>query len=85
MDYIAQFRVMNPHQQTFLNRQRTPDYCAAISSVYTRNLNKRHIPKRVQTIKILLGNMFLNLSVLNTLNIFIDLKEPKEKYNLHYG
>ena len=31
MDYIAQFPVMNPHQLPFLNQQRTPDYCTAIS------------------------------------------------------
>ena len=46
MDYIAQCRVMNPRQQPFLNRQRTPDYnCAAISRIYTRSLYQRHIPK----------------------------------------
>ena len=52
MGYIAQFRVMNPHQKPFLNRQQKPDYYTAISKIYTRNLNQRHIPKRGQKIKI---------------------------------
>ena len=75
MDYIAQFRVMNPHQLPFLNRQRTPGFCAAISRIYTRSLNQRRIPKRPgQTIETLLRSMFLNVSVLNILNIFTDRK-----------
>ena len=78
MDYIAQFRVMNPRQQPILNRQRTPDYnSAAISRIYTRSLNQRHIPKLGQIIKKILRSMFLNVSVLNTLNIFTDLRGPK--------
>ena len=85
MDYISQFRVMNPHQYDFLKRQRKPDHCAAISKIYTRSLYQRHIPKRGQVIKILLRSIFLNGSVLNTLHIFTDLKGPKEKYNLHHG
>ena len=28
--------------------------------------------------------MFVNVSNFTTLNIFTDLKEPKEKYNVHY-
>ena len=60
MDYFAQFWVMNPHQ---------PDYSAAISRIYTRSLNQRHIPKQGQVIKRLLRSMFLNVSVLNTLNV----------------
>ena len=63
MDYIAQFLVMNPHQYPFLNRQLTPDYCVAISRIYTRSLNQRHISKRGQTIKTLLRSMFINVSV----------------------
>ena len=31
MDYIAQFRVMNPNQKPLSNRQRKPDYSAAFS------------------------------------------------------
>ena len=60
MGYCAQFRVTNPHQ---------PDYSAAISRIYTRSLNQRHIPKRGQVIKRLLRSIFLNVSVLNTLNV----------------
>ena len=85
MDYIEQFRVMNPHQRPFLNRQRKPDNSASISRVYTRGLNQRHIPKRGQVIKSLLRSMFLNVNVLNTLNILTGLNGPKGKYNLHYG
>ena len=74
MDYIKPLRVMNPHQKPFLNQQRTPDYCTAISRIYMRSVNQRHIPKRGQTIKTLLRSSFLNISVLNTLNIFIERK-----------
>ena len=35
------------------------------------------MPKRGQMIQTLLKSMFLNVSVLNTLNIFTDLKGPK--------
>ena len=82
MDYIAQFRVMDSHQWPFYNRQRKPDYCTVISKIYTRGLNQRHIPKRGQMILTLLRSIFvptctfLNVSVLNTLNIFTDLKGP---------
>ena len=55
-----------------------PAYCAVISRIYTRSLNQRHIPKRGQTIKTLFRSMFLNVSVLNTLNTLTDLKGPKE-------
>ena len=41
------------------------------------NLHERHIPKRGQIIQTLLRSMFLNMSVLKTLNIFTDLKGPK--------
>ena len=86
MDYIAQFRVMNPHHYLFfLNRQQKPDFSAAISRNNTRSLNQRHIPKRDQVIKTLHRSMFLNISVLNYLDIFTDFKEPKEKYNLYFG
>ena len=73
MDYIAQFRVMNPHHYPFLNRQQKQDYCTAISKIYTRRLNQRHILKRGQINLTLLRSMFLNASVLITLNIFTDL------------
>ena len=73
MDYIAQFRVKYPHHYPFLNRQRKQDYCTAISKTYTRRLNQRHILKRGQINLTLLRSMFLNASVLNTLNIFTDL------------
>ena len=31
MGHIAQFQIMNPHQRPFLNWQRTPEECTAIS------------------------------------------------------
>ena len=75
MDYIAQFRVMNPH--LFKPATNARLLCCNFENLY-ETLNQRHIPKRGQTNKTLLRSMFLNISVLNTLNIFTDLKGRKE-------
>ena len=66
MDYIAQIRVLNPHQLLFLKRRRKPGYRTAISKIHTKSRTRRHIPKRGQLIKTLLISVFLNVNVLNT-------------------
>ena len=45
MDYIAQFRVMNPH----LNRQQKPDYCTALSKIYMRCLNHKSTHETIES------------------------------------
>ena len=72
-----------PSSVALFNRQRKPEYCAAVSRKYTGSLNQRHIPKCGQIIEQVLRIVFLNVSILNTLNT--DLKTLKEKYNLHNG
>ena len=72
---VSVYRTIGP---LVLNRQQKPDFSAAISRNNTRSLNQRHIPKRDQVIKTLHRSMFLNISVLNTLDILTDFKAPKE-------
>ena len=87
MDYIVQFRVMNPHQQPLLSRQRKPDYNAAILSIYTRCLNQRHIKTLLTKITKTEAQNTKTSEVLvfcaSVLVIFLSLSNTQNQFTVH--
>ena len=78
MDYIIQLQVVNPHDISSLLKPATKArllYCN-FETLNEKSKSKTHSQRGSNTLNIA-RSMFLSVSVLNTLNIFTDLKGPK--------